>query len=361
MTAPESGDVTGLEGLVSAVGAWRSLGDRYAAQLRQGPGAGDRARRVALQLELGDLRGALEAVFAWLQLERAQRPRRGRPDELLDLELLKALADVVERTGDQSLLDLFGQWLVELAPDWQEPAGTWPLVGVPVLNRPDLLERLIASFDAPVATLAIVDNSGGRTDDDARLLRALLERLERTPPHGIGRVTVARPFGNAGVAASWNQILLGFPEASRALIVGNDVELAPGVMAQVLARLDPERAQFLPLLPDGDAFSAFALTARAWDGVGLFEEGFHPAYCEDLDYRDRLRTTVNVEQLEAAALQSLMAERNLSRSATISSAPDLERQNRRSFQLNRLWYLDRNRRRGQPAGQWRRRWLRAWG
>ncbi|MGB7564893.1 MAG: hypothetical protein WBM08_09085, partial [Prochlorococcaceae cyanobacterium] len=224
MNEPSTADP---DALAAAVAAWRGLGDRYAAQLK-GQKAGaplERARQVGLLLELGDLRGALLVMLSWLQLAIAALPERGQPRELLDPVLLRALADVAERTSDQQLIELFWRALGRLKLPQSAP-GTWPLVGVPVLNRPDLLERLIASFDCPVGTLAIVDNSGGRSDAEALALRALLESLERQGHADIGRIRVARAFGNAGVAAAWNQILLGFPEAPVALILNNDIQMA---------------------------------------------------------------------------------------------------------------------------------------
>ncbi len=348
--------------LAAAVEAWRQLGQRYRDQLQALEPAGRDAERAAgidLLLELGDRSAAWQAALVWLQQALAQMPRRGCAEELLPAELLRCLADVVERSGDQVLLELFWRGLERFSPPLPA-AGVLPLVGVAVLNRPDLLRRLLASLDVPVGTLAIVDNSGGRHDADAVELRALLERLEREGTPGVGQVRVARAFGNGGVAAAWNQILLGFPEAAVALIVGNDVVLAPGVLAQALERLDPERPQFLALLPGGDAFSAFLLTALTWDRVGLFDAGFHPAYCEDLDYRDRLQACPELEWLDGSFAHPAMAALNPGRSATIGSDPALERANRRTFQLNRLWYLYRRRPPLGGSGHWRRRWLSRW-
>jgi hypothetical protein len=275
-------------------------------------------------------------------------------------DLLRCLADLVERSSDQGLLTVFWQGMERFAPPL--PAkGVLPLLGVPVLNRVDLLEALLASLDVPVGTLAIVDNSGGgRRDDDARALRQRLDALEREGHAGIGRVRVARAFGNGGVAAAWNQILLSFPEAAVALIVNNDVVFAPGVLAAALGRIDAERAQFMPLLPAPASFSAFLITALAWDRVGLFEEGFYPAYCEDLDYQNRLQACDELEWIVDRGIQQALAPLNPTQSATIASDPALAAANRRSFQLNRLWYLYRGRPLQRGSGQWRRRWLSQW-
>jgi hypothetical protein len=317
---------------------------------------------VELLLRLGDLDGARRLVVPWLREAQAalQGPAAaGAHDGALDPDLLRCVGDVVERSGDQALLELFWRGLEALQPPPSAP-GVLPLLGVPVLNRPDLLERLLSSLDVPVTTLAIVDNSGDRDDADAHALRRLLAQLEAQGWPGVERVRVARAFGNGGVAAAWNQILLGFPEAGLALIVNNDVVLAPGVLAEALRHIDPCQPQFLPLLAGGDAFSAFLITALAWNQVGLFDDSFHPAYCEDLDYRDRLRACRSVQWLTLHGINAAMAELNRERSATIGSDPVLAEANRRSYQINRLWYLSRRRPDITRSGRWSQRWLCRW-
>jgi hypothetical protein len=119
----------------------------------------------------------------------------------------------------------------------------------------------------------------------------------------------------------------------------------------------------MALLPGSRAFSAFLLTALAWDGVGLFDERFYPAYCEDLDYRDRLLANPGVERVDGSFAHAAMAQTNPTGSRTLADEPDLARDNQRSFALNRLWYLHRQRGPGSqwsPSGAWRHRWLNQW-
>jgi hypothetical protein len=351
-----------MPGLGTAIEAWWELGRRYDEQLRTVPDPrtpADRAAVVKMLLRLGDLDGAREWVVHWLREELAGLSRRKGEQVELGVEMLRTLADVAQQGSDQSLLEFFWQGLEGLLPP-PPPPGVLPLLGVPVLNRPDLLERMLVSLDVPVTTLAIVDNSGGRDDADGAALQALLDRLERQGHPGVERVRVARAFGNGGVAAAWNQILLGFPEAALVLLVNNDVVFAPGVLGTALERIDPDRPQFLPLLPGADAFSAFLITALAWDRVGLFDDSFHPAYCEDLDYRDRLRADREVEWIHLGDLCAAMAVLNDERSATIRSDPLLAEANRRTYELNRLWYLSRRRPDISRSGRWRQRWLSRW-
>ena len=141
------------------------------------------------------------------------------------------------------------------------------------------------------------------------------------------------------------------------------MRFAPGVLAAALERIDTDRAQFLPLLPGERAFSAFVLTALAWDAVGLFDERFHPAYCEDLDYRDRLLACSAVDRLDGGFAHASMLAGNPEESATLRRDPALAAKNRRSFALNRLWYLHRARGPGSVlvhSGEWRQRWFSRW-
>ena len=352
-------------GLEQPVADWRQQGDHYArAVLReiaeQHPRHG--ARNISLLLQLGAWSAARHAVLRWLLEWLAALPQTGRPDRQASVELWRCLADVSERSHDDQLLELFWQGLTRLQPT-RSPAGVLPLLGVPVLNGIDHLQRLVNSLDLPVETLAIVDQSGGRDDPESLRLRQQLQHWEQQGLAVVGQIRIARPFGNAGVAAAWNQILLAFPQASLALLVNHDVTFPPGVLAEAVARLDPAQPQYLALFPGERAFSAFALTALAWDAVGTFDERYYPAYCEDLDYRDRLLATPSVQRLDGSFAHERMLQWNPQQSCTLSDDPALAQANTASFQLNRLWYSYRQRgpcSRWVSTGQWRQRWLKHW-
>lgn len=316
------------------------------------------AARIDAALAAGRLQEARSLMFHWLQDYLAQLPPQPQRSQVRQAELWRCLAAVVEHTNDQYLLELFWQGLDRLRPEPLPPQAPLPLLGVPILNRPDLLQRLLQSLDHPVETLAIVDNSRGSAA--AAEVAALLEQLERQGHPLVQRVAVARPFGNAGVAASWNLILRAFPQASVAALLNNDVVLAPGVLAAALGQIDARQPVLLPLLPVPQEFSAFLITAACWDRVGLFDPGFYPAYCEDLAYRDRLRADPAVQWPVLAELQAAMAGLNPETSATIASDAQFASHNRSSFALNRLWWLSHRRLRHDPRGTWMRQWLAEW-
>lgn len=317
------------------------------------------ARNYITCLEKGDLAAAKSLLYLWTRTYFSTLPSSPSRGDLTNPDLWGCLAQYASLSGDRTPVDDFWRQLDGVCPRTSTPTAI-PLLGVPILNRPDLLLRLLDSLDHPVKTLAIVDNSIASGLPDSAALGRLLAQLEREPPAGIGQVRVARPFSNQGVASSWNAILTAFPEAPFALLVNNDVVFSPGVLARLIERVDPSRPQFLPLLPSPQEFSAFAITPTAWDRVGLFDANFYPAYCEDLDYAERLRASDSVEWITPDDLQSLQLRANPTTSATIASDPRLEACNRTTFLLNSLW-LHSRRRLDQPhRGTWMRRWLSQW-
>ena len=323
------------------------------------PDPAQRAAGVRASLHRQDVECATQLLLQWLRDWATALPARPGRGALRQPELWACLADVVVLSGDHGLIERFWSLLDRLPPPPPAEGPTrLPLLGVPILNRPDLLERLLASLDHPVATLAIVDNSTVAAGPSAMSTR--LEAIREQGHPLVERISIARPFTNLGVAASWNLILSSFPEASTLLLANNDVQFAPGVLQTALNRIDPGRAQFLPLLPPPHGFSAFLLTAFCWDRLGLFDANFHPAYCEDLDYRDRLQASAAADELDGSFAHPAMAALNGAHSTTIASDPKLRHHNGISYELNRLWYLSERRLRRDPRGSWRRLWLAQW-
>ncbi len=344
------------------IAAWRREAERLGRELlaqadRGGPARGDerRAEEIRSLLDLALLSEAVSCMHQWLEhyrLELTALPQRQRAMRPL---LWERLADVVERTSAQDLLEHFWASLELLSPP-PSPAGVAvPLLGVPILNGADHLERLLASLRCRIGTLALVDNSGGPGP-----VADLLARLERHGHPWVDRVCIARPFANLGVAASWNLILRSFPQAPFCLMLNHDVVLASGALELALQRIDPKCPQWLGLLDGPAAFSAFLITSLAWNRIGWFEQAFHPAYFEDLDYRERLAADPQIERISQGPWLAPMQLANPSCSATLAADDRLRQWNRASFQLNRLWYFSRRRLQDHPGGHWRRLWLTDW-
>jgi len=139
---------------------------------------------------------------------------------------------------------------------------------VPVLNRYDLLQRMLNSVDVAVEHLLVIDNGPG-------------EDLFFSDK--FANVTVLDMPANLGVAGSWNLGIKSFPYAQRWFIASNDVVFEPGS----LEALSQARRDEITLSGDAPHWQAFVLGDEAVSDIGLFDESLFPAYFEDNDYTRR--------------------------------------------------------------------------
>jgi GT2 family glycosyltransferase len=142
-----------------------------------------------------------------------------------------------------------------------------PVVIVPTLNRPDLLDKMLLSIDHPVGGVIIIDNGD--------VVGAL--------PDLPFEVRVIAPGYNIGVGASWNFGMKITPAAPWWLITNDDLEFGPGDLARTEAAVDPGAAALYYML----GMACFGVTFHALRAVGFFDENIHPAYNEDLDWGRR--------------------------------------------------------------------------
>jgi len=141
---------------------------------------------------------------------------------------------------------------------------------VPVLNRYDLLFRLLESIDYQVDHLVVVDNGGQISD------RHVPGNLH------VKRLTVWRMPSNLGVGPSWNLAIKATPWASGWLLVNSDVQLPPGFLAEFMAKVESGT-----VVRTAQDWACVWIGSKVVEQVGLFSECFVPAYCEDNDYEWR--------------------------------------------------------------------------
>ncbi len=316
-------------------------------------------------LDENNLSLANSLTYQWLRYFSNSLPLVVSREQLRQPTLWLAISDVAERTSDFALIETL--FLILERVDISFPRlrpETIPLLGIPIVNRPDLLSRLLDSLDVQVDTLAIVDNSRIPTRNGESVGESSVERylnaLQQLGHPLVRTITVAKPFRNLGVASSWNHILTSFPEYSFALIVNNDVTFSPGSLAKALAHINPAKPQFMPLLKEPNSFSAFLLTSLCWDNIGLFDYNFSYAYFEDMDFKDRIKSNPDVEWLHDESVAEAMNGLNQEHSMTIRSNHKFAVANQLSYALNKLWYLSPRRFRGNTKGIWRRLWLAQW-
>lgn len=183
-----------------------------------------------------------------------------------------------------------------------------PVLIVPVLNQPELLCRMLGSIDHDVERVVVIDNGG------------VFDGQWRVTDH-------IRPGHNLGVAASWNLGMKVSPGAPWWLIVNHDIEFGAGDLARLDEAVDPNGDTHYFML----GMAAFALTRHTLERVGYFDENFHPAYDEDLDW-DRRAKLVGCERIEVGFTGTHVG------SATIHSDPSLRRQNGRTHMANDVYY-----------------------
>lgn len=172
------------------------------------------------------------------------------------------------------------------------------ILGVPTLNRYDLLGKLIASAEAgtlkPSAYL-VVDN-GGRFNREAPGMPGVAAALARG-----AEIWVLATGRNLGVAASWNAILDEVGPASVA-ISNDDIELGQ----EALEALDRASRHHDFVIaeggPNANGWCLFTQSVRCTALVGPYDENFYPAYYEDSDYEQRLRLAGIVPHYEPTTL-----------------------------------------------------------
>ena len=149
-----------------------------------------------------------------------------------------------------------------------------PVLIVPVLTSPELLYEMLDSVDHPVEKLILVDNGG---------------EVSRHLVAGINREMIQRRYlwkmpSNLGVPVSWNLGMKATPFAPWWMISNFDVAFPPGALAEFA-----ELSHLGRIVVSGEEASwcVFTIGSEVVEQVGLFDEGIHPAYFEDLDYLRR--------------------------------------------------------------------------
>jgi len=191
---------------------------------------------------------------------------------------------------------------------------------VPVLNRFDLLQRMIESIDVE-ATVYVINNSGVRQD--------FYHANPLVKMHWVDMPS------NLGVASSWNLGIKMLPFESRWFISSADCWFRPGD----LTLLETAKTDALTLCDKFPYYQTFAVGEDIVKTVGLFDEGLHPIYFEDNDYERR----IDYARMRVDRLPLQLGHDN---SSTINSDPRLSLRNEVTFKNNQKYFnqkVDANR------------------
>lgn len=203
-----------------------------------------------------------------------------------------------------------------------------PCLGVLVLNRGDLLLRMVDSIDYPVERLCIVVNGTDDTVADA------LTSIGNGRNPMVSRVYIERPFRNMGVAPAWNSIIKSWPECDYWMICNNDTLFLPGDLEKYHLTWQRNQGSFIAA-PQG-GFSCFILDADVVAAVGLFDENIWPIYHEDIDYIIRL-SRAGISRIE---LDADFGEHG-NGSWTIRSNADYQLSNNQTQESNRVYVIEK--------------------
>lgn len=211
-----------------------------------------------------------------------------------------------------------------------------PVLGIPTLNQPKLLRRLIESIDYPIDRLVIVQNG-----PDECLPQIL-------PKESIGDIAKVKPgrtivitHPNAGVAGSWNEIIKLFP-APWWMLSNDDIQFAPGDLARMSDFADANQDKVGHIYGNHGA-SWFVATRYGVNEAGLWDECIMPAYLEDCDMAYRMdllgvkRVTVQgCSSIHGWAKDGADGSRG---SNTVNVSPEMALQNSHTHNLNFQYYF----------------------
>jgi GT2 family glycosyltransferase len=141
---------------------------------------------------------------------------------------------------------------------------------VPTLTRHDLLVRMLGTVDGRVDHLVVIDNSGRGVD---------------LPDGPWTESTLLVMPSNLGVAASWNLAIKMAHRDPFVMVCSDDMTWPEGAMDRMADMSGEDRVVVSETWPH---WCAFTIGMGVVGNVGLFDEGYYPAYYEDTEYERRM-------------------------------------------------------------------------
>lgn len=202
-------------------------------------------------------------------------------------------------------------------------------LGIPVLNRADLLLRCILSIDHPIETLFIINNGN---DEGILGITSVIEKRNFINEALFQNIRIEK-HRNLGCGPSWNHVMKN--SEGPWLFAGSDVKMLPGMLASLDETLEKN--------PDagiicGNGYNAFLMTKTGVEKVGYFDENFYPAYFEDVDHFRRVGLS-GVKAVGVEGFQIVHGEAPYWGSSTVKSNSEYDRKNAITFQNNQNYYV----------------------
>ncbi len=204
------------------------------------------------------------------------------------------------------------------------------LLATAVVSNDDDLWQHYTSVDHPVERYVIVNNSEGRFPDVEHTLGNILNGCNPC----IEEVVIINNRLNAGFGGAVNQIIKQNFDCNYWFITNDDWHVAPGELKRLDERLEDD---FVGLLCDGtdaNGYSAFVMSNEMVSKVGLMDENFYPAYCEDNDHRYRMK-------LAGLSWEKFPLKAGHNISSTLHNNPQFEERNQFTFRRNVEYYIEK--------------------
>jgi hypothetical protein len=189
-----------------------------------------------------------------------------------------------------------------------------PALITSIVNRPDLLDRMIDSVDVPVGRFLVVDNGNVGYQREG--------------------VTVwSPPFGSLGWPGTQNFGIRQTPDAPWWLMVNNDAWFEPGKLAELAALMDAADG---PVVRHHE-FTVLAINRATVDTIGLLDEdSFWPLYYDDTDYAYRCHLA-GIPVIDDP--WCLEGDDEWPVSLTVRSDEALSKANNRTWEINKAAYV----------------------
>lgn len=188
------------------------------------------------------------------------------------------------------------------------------IVGIPTINRADLLNEALANYFEDFKSTEIVICDNGKQEIITR---------ERN-------FVIYRPEQNLGVSGSWNMIMdyAQKVKGTHVLMLNDDIYLGKSEqeIATIIRLWKPE------FLCTELNWCSFILSVDAYQKVGKFDENFFPAYFEDNDYFRRM-LLADVPMIFNPMLNPVTYRNSM----TIQKSPELNN----GFEKNRQYYISK--------------------
>jgi GT2 family glycosyltransferase len=188
------------------------------------------------------------------------------------------------------------------------------IIGIPTINRADLLNEALANYFEDFKNTEIVICDNGKQEIITR---------ERN-------FVIYRPENNLGVSGSWNMIM-DYAEkvkATHVLMLNDDIYLGKSE-EEINAIIRLWKPEFLCTELN---WCSFILSVDAYLKVGKFDENFFPAYFEDNDYFRRMLLS-DVPMVFNGMLNPAIYRNSM----TIQKTPELNN----GFEKNRQYYISK--------------------